>query len=318
MRNISAYLPFFSINNFTDFSFEYGNIQQEFAKNFIDFISRDYEVVFGLSEHPDERLPEIFGRIMMINKNGVPYDVNHKALAELTEEEKKIILSSTHYSQSFPAPVSKQLGYWNDFEEYRHGIMSAFLLCKNVRAFQNIDYNAIKDDFRYKDSKDFAQIMAVQSILASITNHTSEQFRISSLEAGSFLTFVDEIEEFSRISRASQNREYVEEFCDTALYMEHDWLNIVFEFNNVNLDSLNPEAAFKGRCKRFLTLFDIRNLSPNLKLRVQCIGKLPTNQNTYCLEIARNHADIMINGESQNIPKYLKANQFYTKEEYAK
>lgn len=317
-KSIKKILPFFSINNFTDFSFEYGNIQQEFAKNFIDFISRNYEVVFGLSEHPDERLPKIFGRIMMINKNGVPYDVDHKALAELTEEEKTIILSSTYYSQSFPAPVSKQLGYWNDFEEYRHGIMSAFLLCKNVRAFQSIDYNAIKDDFRYKDSEDLAQIMAVQSILASITDHTSEQFRISSLEADSYLTFVDEIEEFSRISRASQNREYVEEFCDTALYMEDGWLNIIFEFNNTNLDNLDPEHSFKGRCKRFLTLFDVRNLSPNLKLRVRCIGKLPTNQNTYCLEIARKHADIMINGESQNIPKYLKANQFYTKEEYAK
>ena len=116
----------------------------------------------------------------------------------------------------------------------------------------------------------------------------------------------------------SQNREYVEEFCDTALYMEDGWLNIIFEFNNTNLDNLDPEISFKGRCKRFLSLFDIPKLSRNLKLRVQCIGKLPTNQNTYCLEIAKNHADILINGESVNIPKYLKANQFYTKEEYAK
>ena len=317
-KSIKKVLPFFSINHFADFSFEYGNIQQEFAKNFIDFISRNYEIVFGISEHPDERLPEIFGRIMMINKNGVPYDVDRKALAELTEEEKTILLKSTYYSQNFPAPISKQLGYWNDFEEYRHGIMSAFLLCKNVRAFQSIDYNAIKDDFRYKDAEDFAQIIAVQTILTSITDHTSEQFRIQFLDGDSFLTFVDEIEEFSRISRASQNREYVEEFCDTALSMEDGWLNIVFEFNNKHLDNLDPEHAFKGRCKRFLTLFDVRNLSPNLKLRVQCVGKIPTNQNTYCLEIARNHADIMINGESQNIPKYLKANQFYTKEEYAK
>ncbi|MBR6524887.1 MAG: hypothetical protein IKT57_02840 [Clostridia bacterium] len=316
-KSIKKVLPFFSVNNFTDFSFEYGNIQQEFVKNFIDFISRNTVIKLDVSDK-DDRLVDIFSKIMIINKNGVLCDVNRQALAELTEEEKAIILHSTCYSHGFAAPISKQLGYWNDFEEYRHGIMSAFLLCKNVRAFQSIDYNALKDDFRYKDSQEFAQIMAVQSILTSITDHTSEQFRISSLDTDSYLTFVDEIEEFSRISRASQNREYVEEFCDTALYMEDDWLNIIFEFNNTNLDNLDPEISFKGRCKRFLTLFDIRNLSPNLKLRVQCIGKLPTNQNTYCLEIARNHADIMINGESQNIPKYLKANQFYTKEEYAK
>lgn len=316
-KSIKKVLPFFSVNNFTDFAFEYGNIQQEFAKNFIDFISRNAVVNLGFSA-VDDQLMDIFNKIMITNKNGVMCDVDHKALAELTEEEKTIILNSAHYSHSFTSPISTQLGYWNDFEEYRHGIMSAFLLCKNVRAFQSIDYNALKNDFRYEDSTDFAQIMAIKSILTAITDHTSEQFRISSLDAESYLTFVDELEEFSRISRASQNREYVEEFCDTALYMKDDWLNIVFEFNNANLDNLDPEISFKGRCKRFLTLFNIRNLSPNLKLRVQCIGKLPTNQNTYCLEIARNHADIMINGESQNIPKYLKANQFYTKEEYAK
>lgn len=84
------------------------------------------------------------------------------------------------------------------------------------------------------------------------------------------------------------------------------------------VDNLNPEISFKGRCKRFLTLFDVRNLSPNLKLRVRCIGKLPTDSKVYCLEIARRHADILIDGESVNIPKYLKATQFYTREEYAR
>lgn len=316
-KSIKKVLPYFSVNAFTDFSFEYGNIQQEFAKNFIDFISRNASVNIGFSGD-DERLSDIFNKIMVTNKNGVMCDVNHQALAELTEEEKALILNSATYSHSFISPVSAQLGYWNDFEEYRHGIMSAFLLCKNVRAFQSIDYNALKNNFRYKDSTEFAQIMAIKSILTSITDHTSEQFRISYLENDNYLTFVDELEEFSRISRASQNREYVEEFCDTALYMEDGWLNIVFEFNNANLDNLDPEISFKGRCKRFLSLFDVRNLSPNLKLRVKCIGNLPTNQNTYCLEIAKKHADVMINGESVNIPKYLKANQFYTKEEYAK
>ena len=175
-----------------------------------------------------------------------------------------------------------------------------------------------RNSFRYHNLTQLETNMAIKDILTSISAHTSEQFRITSLEPSTFLTFVDELEEFSRISRASQNREYIEEFCDTGLYMENGWLNIDFEFNNDNLDNLDPEISFKGRCKRFLSLFDIRNLSPYLKLRVRCIGNLPTNQNTYCLEIARNHADVMINGVSQNIPKYLKANQFYTKEEYSK
>ena len=48
------------------------------------------------------------------------------------------------------------------------------------------------------------------------------------------------------------------------------------------------------------------------------MGKLPTDDNEYVLEIAGNYADIRINGESKNIPKYLKSTQFLTKEEYSR
>ena len=316
-KSIRKVLPFFSVNEFDDFSFEYGNVQQEFAKKFIDFISRQTTINLGFKA--DEKTQtELFERMIETDEAGFPVSVKREIWETLSKKERETVLSALTYNHSFYAPLSLQFGYWNDFEDYRHGIMSAFLLCKNVRAFQNIDYDMIKNDFRYSNPEELEAIMAVNHILTSITNHTSEQFRITSLDTSSFLTFVDELEEFSRISRASQNREYVEEFCDTALYMEDGWLNIDFEFNNTNLDNLNPEISFKGRCKRFLSLFNVRNLSPNLKLRVRCIGNLPTDHNTYCLEIARNHADVLINGESQNIPKYLKATQFYTKEEYAK
>ena len=67
-----------------------------------------------------------------------------------------------------------------------------------------------------------------------------------------------------------------------------------------------------------MSLFDIPNLDEYLKIRVTIAGKLPTDQNEYVLEIANKHADIRINGESKNIPKYLKSTQFVTKEEYAK
>ena len=313
-KSMKKVLPFFSVNTFDDFSFEYGNIQQEFVKNFIDFLSRNTQINISVS---DEQTYHIMQKILIMNENNIPVNVNHEAIQTLSEEEKQHVLHSLGYSQSFTSPLSNQFGFWNDFEEYRHGIMSAFLLCKNLRVFQCVDYDGIQNAFRYSSTEELESMMAVKMILTSISNHTSEQFQISTLDTDTFLTFVDELEEFSRISRASQNREYVEEFCDTALYMKDGWLNIDFEFNNAKLDNLDPEISFKGRCKRFLSLFDIRNLSPNLKLRVRCIGNLPTNQNTYCLEIARKHADVLINGESMNIPKYLKATQFYTKEEYA-
>ena len=192
--------------------------------------------------------------------------------------------------------------------------MSAFLLMKNLQAFQDVDFCRPDSSIPIPD----ARALALHDILASISDHTCDSYQIRSIDSNSFLTFVDELEEFSRISRASQNREYVEEFCDTALFMEDGWLNVVFEFNNTNLDNLDPEISFKGRCKRFLSLFDIPNLDEYLKIRVTIVGKLPTDNNEYVLEIAKNHADIRINGESKNIPKYLKSTQFFTKEEYEK
>ena len=207
------------------------------------------------------------------------------------------------------------MAFSNEFEEYHHGIMSAFLLTKNLKAFQNVIY--VYGDKLLENHSDFDLLIIKQMILSSIANHTRDTFRIKEINQITFLTFIDELEEFSRISRASQSREYVEEFCTSHIYMEDDWLNVDFVFDNNSLDNLDPEIAFKGRCKRFLTLFDIPKLSKRLKLKLRCIGKLENDKNTYTLEIAKNHVDILVNGQSMDIPKYLKSNQFYTKEEYA-
>lgn len=80
---------------------------------------------------------------------------------------------------------------------------------------------------------------------------------------------------------------------------------------------MDPEKAFKGRCKRFLSLFDISKLDENLKIKLRCIGKLPNDNNVYMLEIRNKFANITINDEERNIPKYLKSKQFLSKEDYA-
>ncbi|MEG2289339.1 MAG: hypothetical protein RR891_11560 [Clostridium sp.] len=93
-------------------------------------------------------------------------------------------------------------------------------------------------------------------------------------------------------------------------------MKVDFTFDNKEIDDLSPESAFRGRCKRFLTLFDIFNLKEDLKIKLRCIGDLPYNKNIYELEIRRKFASITINGEEQNIPQYLCSSQFYSKEEY--
>ena len=314
-KAMNKVLPYFAIHNFDNFSFEYENIQQEFVNQFIDFISK--VTILNVSNKPN--LPEETLKLLLrlMPKN---YALNNEmdelmeVLNSVSDEERALIENTFEVNTYFHSPFSRKAAYYNDFEAYQHGIMSAFLLMKNLQAFQDIDYNRPDKITAFPDNR----TMALHAILSSIADHTRDSYQIASINTGSFLTFVDELEEFSRISRASQNREYVEEFCDTALYMEDGWLNVVFEFNNTNLDNLDPEISFKGRCKRFLSLFNVAHLDENLKIRVTIVGKLPTDENEYVLEIANKYADIRINGESKDIPKYLKSTQFYTKEEYAK
>ena len=313
-KAMNKVLPYFAIHNFDNFSFEYENIQQEFVNQFIDFISRQSRINLSPKDDLSEEAKAVIAKVFVENsykETQIGAVIN--ILESLTEDEKALIEGSFEVSAIFHAPFGQKAAYYNDFEAYQHGIMSAFLLMKNLEAFQNIDY--CRPDTLIPIPN--ARTLALHDIMSSVSNHTSDSYQISQIDENSFLTFVDELEEFSRISRASQNREYVEEFCDTALYMEDGWLNVVFEFNNTNLDNLDPEISFKGRCKRFLSLFDIPNLDKYLKIRVTIVGKLPTDQNEYVLEIANKHADIRINGESKDIPKYLKSTQFFTKEEYA-
>ncbi len=313
-KSMNKVLPYFAIHNFDNFSFEYENIQQEFVNSFIDFIARQSIVELCINDNISLEAMVILDKTI-----GIPYhnegDVSDfvTKIELLTGHEKKLLTDSFKVNTLFHAPFSQKAAYYNDFETYQHGIMSAFLLMKNIRVFQDIDY--CRPDWCVPIPD--ANVLALHDILSSISNHTSDSYQIQKIDDTSFLTFVDELEEFSRISRANQNREYVDEFCDTAIFMEGDWLNVVFEFNNTNLDNLNPEISFKGKCKRFLSLFDIPNMDKYLKIRVTVVGKLPTDQNEYILEIAKNHADIRINGDSKDIPKYLESTQFFTKEEYA-
>ena len=125
-------------------------------------------------------------------------------------------------------------------------------------------------------------------------------------------------EKYDNLNDVEQMSDSLAFYKSTGLiYMENGIFTVDFEFDNDSLENLKPELSFKGKCKRFLSMFDIKNLDPYLKLRVNFISKLKNDNNVYTLIIERKNADILINGASQNIPEYLKSNQFYTKEQYA-
>ena len=310
---IKGVLPYFSINNYDEFNFSYSEIQQNFITGFIEFLSFNITVT---NEDDDENNAFVL-KVLELNESGLLIGINKEELLKLNDEEITKLKKILNLKPRIQKNISRHWAYSKDFEDYKHGIMSAFLLVKNISAFQNLKFSY--NDNMNVDLKhiDFKDIMVKQGILKNITNHTNDNFRLVKMgDSNDFLTFIDELEEFSRISRANQNREYVTEFCKTDIYMDNEWFNIDFVFDNDKIANLDPQRAFKGRCDRFLNLFDIRNLSPKVKIRLRCIGKLPCDSNIYTLEIANKYAKVMINGEEKNIPQYLNSKQLYTREEY--
>lgn len=261
----------------------------------------------------EERLKKLFIKDDAGNIVGISKETDISFTDKEKEQLKKFIKSNAYTTND----LARSLRYKNDFEEYQHGIMSAFLLIKTVQAFKNINLT-IEDVNKISLSEiNLSDVIAKQTILRTIADHTSDSYQITSIQGHSeFLILIDEIEEFSRISRANQNRQYVNEFCKTDIYTKDGCLQVDFIFDNTHIDNLDPERAFKDKCRRFLTLFKISKLSENLKLKIRYIGQLPYNKRTYMLEIAKKYANITIDGIEQSIPEYLSSSQFYTKEEY--
>ncbi len=316
---IKEILPEFSINNYDEFNFNYSEIQQGFIKEFIDFMNYNFNINFMIDDSNNKKLEEILKKTFNVNQdnsNSLEITLNEEA-SLLTNEEVKMIKAAAKFEVNLDKDVSMYLRYYNDFEQYQHGIMSAFLLMKVISAFKGVTFAFHGRQNINIGNIDLVDIITKQEILQAVSNHTSDGYQISKItDVSAYLILIDEIEEFSRISRANQNRQYVDEFCSTDISMKNNYLMIDFIFDNKELPNLDPERAFKDKCNKFLSLIDIRNYDEKLKFRIRFIGKIPTDNNTYAIEIGRKYAKITVNDIEKNIPEYLKSNQVYTREEY--
>lgn len=316
-KSIQKILPYFHVKNYDEFNFNYTDVQQSFINDFIRFMCYGIELSFVIDTEEGSEIGKIIEKVFIEKDGKLLVDDNELDKLSETEYKKLQEYMSERTSIKMKVDFTKRLSFYNDFEHYEHGIMSAFLLMKTIYSFNtfNFRYNDYKNIIH--DEVDVAKFISIHEILNAVTNHTCSKFQMKGInDTSEFLVFIDELEEFSRISRADQNRQYVEEFCKTDLSFVDGWFQIDFIFDNEDIEALDPEFAFKGRCKKFLTLFHIHNLDDNLKIRLRCIDKLFGNNNIYCLEIARKYANIIINGKEQNIPNYLGSRTFYTKEEY--
>jgi hypothetical protein len=324
-QSISTILPYFAISKFGEFSFQYDNIQQFYIENLLELLSSDIEfyIETGDVSFEEEQLikepNELIGRVL--TKIATQTDLGEEELAQfkdyfdnISDREihiwRKIFSGTTKLSKS----ISKLMRYATDFEEYQHGIMSAYLLTKLLNSFSNIKLEYSNPSDITFNNLEIAQIYAKLRIMQAIADHTSPGFQITSFDNYSaILVLVDEIEEFSRISRANQFRQFINEFCKTEIGFVDGSLCIDFIFDDETVLGLNPERAFKDKCKKFMRIFNFSKLHENITIHFRCIGKLPTNTSTYELIISKNQFKITIDGDLIVPGKYLKTNEAFQK-----
>lgn len=315
-NSIGKVLPYFSLENYNEFNFSYNPTQQHFVENFIKLMTTN--LTFSSTDRT-KKSTELAHKIFKLSKDGNILGFNETEIKSLTNEELEYLKDSLKFKCVVKEELSRRLQFFNDFEKYQHGIMSAFLLIKTVKSFSNINFRYTDNMNLQLNELDVKGLITKMTILSAISDHTNDAKQITGInDVSDMLILIDELEEFSRISRANMNRQFIHEFCKSNIYFKEGVINIDFIFDNENIVNLDPEKAFKGRCKRFLTVFNINKLDVDLKIKLSCIGKLSYDNNTYSLEIARKYANITINDVEQNIPKYLKSNEFYTKEMYMK
>ncbi|MHA1515106.1 MAG: hypothetical protein ACTSPF_06180 [Candidatus Heimdallarchaeaceae archaeon] len=320
-KSIRNVLPFFSISKFGEFDFHFENIQQFYIENLLEILSLNISFVIEISDFTFEERQIVQEMIDKINKvSTFLFNLQEPSeeeflelrllLNQATEKQVDILRRIYTIKGAMQKDMSAILRYSNDFEHYTHGIMSAYLLMKTLKAFSNLPIVYSNPDNIELDNLNIASVNSKMIILRAMTDHTSQGFQIRDFTKNSeVLILFDEIEEFSRISRANQYRQYVNEFCKTDLSVKDGVLNIDFIFDDENVADLDPEITFKDKCKRFTTVFDIKNLADHIKIRFRSIGRLPQNTNTYELFIERDNVRISINGEEKELAEYLKTKE---------
>ncbi len=187
-----------------------------------------------------------------------------------------------------------------DSETYEHGLMSAFLLSLKV---QSIISNAINIDTEldFEAPEIWTSISKVR-ILRAIALHTCKRYKLIDLRnLDSFLIFIDFIEEFSRMTRASLLGTRIEEFCKTFIYIEDNedkFYTFVFKyvFDKDRPEGLDPELTFKSKGEFIKSRFDLKDLSIRLKVIVVDVFSEKEEPIVYTLIYENNEISIEVSG----------------------
>ncbi len=316
-ESISRILPFYSIKNFGGFKFQFEEVQNIYLEKFLETLSFGLSIsqVSGADEISQD--DELMGRFMkilndysqnVIEGDGEKYrDKILDLLSRFGESEKKSLQKYITPSMTIIRDQSQFMRLADDFESYKHGIMSAYLLTKTVDAFSDIGINYTENGELINKPSKLPIIFSKLRILKGMANHTSEGYSIKGFENSiPLFVMIDELEEFSRISRASQNRQFVKQFCETDIDFKNGYMIINFIFDEEGLDVLDPEIFFKDKCKRLLTLFDLSELESYMNIKFMCKGESDDHE----LVIDDEKVEIIVEDEEKDIEKYLESKEF--------
>lgn len=308
-ESIKKIIPYFSINRFEGFSFNFESLQQSFIFSFLEALCVNIRINVGTEKEVENILAktltnEIIDNAFVIN------GINQNYLDTLTDQQKDIIKKAIGPLIKVEHDIEKKLRFSFDLEQYEHGIMSAFLLVKTVDCFRKFSLS----NFNSKLTSDISCAFdPKQEILTAISNHTSKGFQIKGLyNLSEYLILIDEIEEFSRISRADQNRAYISEFCKTSIGMARDgFFEVEFSFDKDIVSFIDAERYFKNKCLKMTRIFNIQKLNPKLCFRLICLDTDNGDvSNTYILEIKNKDIKISKDNNPVNIADYLQSNEY--------
>lgn len=154
-----------------------------------------------------------------------------------------------------------RMDYAKSFEQLDHGIMSAYLLHRNLDFVCGKMGTVLRGPLglRQTDKKRAADTALVIELMRAISAHTNNNCYWSSADNMDVLLFLsDELDEFSRYSRSLTTNEWVELGCRTEFECTKGSLKVNYTFDNPDIAD-DMELFFKGKVERLHNRFELQD-----------------------------------------------------------
>lgn len=306
--------PYFSSDQVTQSIAIMPSNSNAYTNAFLNAISYTYELTHFTENITDEKIRDTNEIIYnLINSKIDKKSGKHsECISKLSKTDLQMLTDNIDIRSNCDFDEYFHLRYSSDYERQEHGIISAFVLVNILRSFKNISIKDIRryTPYRRNQLKDPNQQIAKLTILQAISNHTSCDNKVSSLlTISDVLQVVDEFEEFSRISRVDQFRQFATEFCKTSIGIEdingESYFHIKFTFDSKKLTNLDSKLFFKDKCKKFIKIFNQKNIDKDIKIKMSCVDSKEKKSDIYIFTLDKHDITITQNGVKKKRKKFL-------------